>query len=127
MLDPASCRQLDPAKTRDAALGHSARSEYFAENFSIRISVGGYHTCLSRREQGFESPIRKSDIAFYSPPTYNVEMTDGSASRIPLTMYCSANGGGCAPPIVRFPTQQIRVSLGWIWGPHYPPFHFQTF
>ena len=24
----------------------------------IRISVGGYHTCLSRREQGFESPIR---------------------------------------------------------------------
>ena len=24
----------------------------------FRISVGGYHTCLSRREQGFESPIR---------------------------------------------------------------------
>ena len=27
----------------------------------IRISVGGYHTCLSRREQGFESPIRNKD------------------------------------------------------------------
>ena len=28
--------------------------------YHFRISVGGYHTCLSRREQGFESPIRNS-------------------------------------------------------------------
>ena len=25
---------------------------------SIQISVGSYHTCLSRSEQGFECPIR---------------------------------------------------------------------
>ena len=31
--------------------------------FFIRISVGGYHTCLSRREQGFESPIRNDFVA----------------------------------------------------------------
>ena len=30
----------------------------------FRISVGGYHTCLSRREQGFESPIRKNNPPF---------------------------------------------------------------
>ena len=33
----------------------------FLSKIHIRISVGGYHTCLSRREQGFESPIRKKN------------------------------------------------------------------
>ncbi len=33
----------------------------FLSKTHIRISVGGYHTCLSRREQGFESPIRKEN------------------------------------------------------------------
>ena len=32
--------------------------------YHFRISVGGYHTCLSRREQGFESPIRNSKPDF---------------------------------------------------------------
>ena len=38
----------------------------------FRISVGGYHTCLSRREQGFESPIRNVTFYFSGKPMNNV-------------------------------------------------------
>ena len=110
---PQAAGSLTPL-TRGAALGHSAQSKQFAANICIRISVGGYHTCLSRREQGFESPIRKNCIAFCSPPTHNVAMTDDSTSRVPLTICVMLIGGGCAPLFMKFPTQRIRVGLGWI-------------
>ena len=94
---PQAAGSLTPL-TRGAALGHSAPSKQFAANICIRISVGGYHTCLSRREQGFESPIRKNCIAFCSPPTHNVAMTDDSTSRVPLTICVMLIGGGVCPP-----------------------------
>ena len=44
----------------------------------IRISVGGYHTCLSRREQGFESPIRNNNLVFIfvSGNEYSIRSTE---------------------------------------------------
>ena len=45
------------------------------ENKRIRIGVGGYHACLSRTRQGFESPIRKLFFAF-SLTTLVMTLTD---------------------------------------------------
>ena len=54
----------------------------------FRISVGGYHTCLSRREHGFESHIRKKTTHFTFALCYVCWKIAGSRSSWRSLFFC---------------------------------------